>query len=208
MFCKFNFCVFCSTIYVRLDHKPPTLKFVSSDDILRIFLYPSRCISGTSTGGLICASILLGMSLTQTVALYMDPQTCNRIFSFRWRVPGLQAKYTQDGLDEVLNCVLDTMVLQQGTGINVKFVDAVKNYNGRLKKKRASPGLDDEERKNLKQTLQSNTHLLNDNGKSVDSYLDDYHAALKNASGHLKIATMKRFKFINNVTNKEGLNEL
>jgi hypothetical protein len=151
---------------------------------------------------------MLRMSLTQLVAMYMDPKICELIFPTGFDIfrPGskllLQAKYKQDGVHELAKRVLRWIAPVEGELSNdeskVKFVEAATTFNECIKARILGDKLPLAEQNRLRLTLQSAK-----NRQAVEGQLTRYQSHIKTASQFLDLAKVKRFKLLNSVTNED-----
>jgi hypothetical protein len=154
------------------------------------------------------------MSLTQLIAMYMDPKICELIFPSRFNPfrPGAglwQAKYPQDGVDEFATRVLRWIAPGEGQLLSdkpqVKFVKAATTFNECIKARILGNELPLAEKNRIKLTLQRAKNL-----QPVEDQLTRYQSHIKNASQFLDLAKVKRFKLLNSVPNdkKDSLSRL
>lgn len=169
--------------------------------------FVNSAISGTSTGGIIAAGTMLRMTLTQLIAMYMDPKICNLIFqSSFWKRPGAglwQAKYLQCGVEELVDRVLRWIapcgtVLPHSDKPTVKFVEAAGTFNACIKARILGAELPAAELNRITFTLrQAKEHYPNiATGETwVEDQISAYQSRVKIASEFLKMAK-KRFKVL------------
>lgn len=161
-------------------------QFIDIDLVFEYYLTHVMSISGTSTGGLITGAILLGMSLTQLVALYMDPGTCKMIFPNSWnplRYEGyFLAKYEPDGKLELVSKILEHVAPCDEKGLaNPTFIEAVKAYNEKLENMIMGKSIGTRDKNRLILTIKRALKKL-ERLDDVDLMIKDHESLVKEAS--------------------------
>lgn len=150
---------------------------------------------------MIAIGTMLRMSLTQLIAVYMDPKTCERIFPSKWDIirPGAglwQAKYTQKGIENIMDSVLHWIApgegdLQPGKP-ELEFVEAATTFNDCFKA-RIKGGLHPAEENRIKWTLRRAKE--HPDVATPEEWVEKHLVpCIAKASKFLDLAKKKRFK--------------
>lgn len=196
------------------EHKAMIRSYLRIDMAFEFYLAHVLAISGTSTGGIISLGTTLGMSLTQLIATFMDPNLGKHIFqSSFWRLgAGLwQAKHVQTGLEEFVDRLLrwvapDEADLPHSEKPSRTFVEAARSFNAGIKARILGSGLPPGENKRIAFTLRQAKELYPtlataDTEDWVKEKVSAIESGVAAASEFLQIAKKKRFKVLDGKDN-------